>query len=220
MKARWIILIILLLVVGEPVWAKKYINDVLLVSLKDAASDSAKSIKLLKSGTELELVDNVKIEGYVQVKTGSGVLGWVKSRYLSNGPIARLQVSQLEKQVEELLQENSILKTAMSDTRKKTTEIEAESQRILSESNEIKQDNAQLTKLAAEPARVLAENNQLKAENKTLQTDYTQIKNSIDTTDYEMQQTWFLIGAGVLVTGIIFGLIIPRMRFRRQSKWL
>jgi len=30
---------------------------------------------------------------------------------------------------------------------------------------------------------------------------------------------WFLRGAGVIIAGILLGLVIPRIRFRRRDSW-
>jgi len=30
---------------------------------------------------------------------------------------------------------------------------------------------------------------------------------------------WFMVGSGVTIAGIILGLILPRIRFRRRSSW-
>ena len=30
---------------------------------------------------------------------------------------------------------------------------------------------------------------------------------------------WFLLGAGVLVSGVLVGLILPRLRVQRRSRW-
>jgi SH3 domain protein len=33
------------------------------------------------------------------------------------------------------------------------------------------------------------------------------------------RQSWFLVGAGVLVGGIVIGLVAPSLRRRRRSEW-
>ena len=30
---------------------------------------------------------------------------------------------------------------------------------------------------------------------------------------------WFMVGAGVVILGMIIGLIIPRIRWRKKSSW-
>jgi SH3 domain protein len=32
-------------------------------------------------------------------------------------------------------------------------------------------------------------------------------------------KNWFLIGAAVLFGGVIFGLLIPKLRFTRKNSW-
>jgi SH3 domain protein len=66
-----------------------------------------------------------------------------------------------------------------------------------------------------------------------LDNENRQLKEKIQQTDHKMQslimenntlkdseaKNWFLIGAAVLFGGVIFGLLIPKLRFTRKNSW-
>ncbi len=217
MKYKWILFLVLLGGLPQGAFAAKYVSDVLWVSLRDAASDGANSLSVLKSGTKLEVLDENEVEGYLHVKTSSGKEGWIKSRYLLDEPIAAMKVKLLLQQMESLTEENKALKVELAEFRKGNRETDKERKRMLSHNKKLEQENARLKQLAAEPARLEAENARLKASLEKTQTDYESLKQDIDASTYETERTWFITGAGVLFGGIVMGLILPHLRPRRRG---
>lgn len=217
MKCKWIFLFALLFLSAESALAEKYISDVLWVSLRESADDAANSVKVLRTGTELTVIGEEEIDGYVKVKTRDGLEGWISSRYLLDEPTAAQQLKQLEKQNEALQQENQSLKQELAEFKKDGRETDKERKRMLSENKKLVQENQRLQKLAANPAKFAEENEQLKAANAKLDAEYKALEAQVETSEYEVERTWFITGAGVLFAGIILGIIIPNLRFRRRG---
>ena len=219
MKRSGILLIVIFIMSMHSAWAEKYISDVLWVSLRDAPADSATSIKVYKSGTRFDVVDENEVEGYLHVKTTDGVEGWIKSRYLLDEPIAAIRVNQLEKQLAQLQKENDALKGEMNSVKKNDKETVRERKRMISENQKLHTENERLKKLAAKPMELSQELDALKTENAKLKAETQNMTQKYNSVSGEIEQTWFMIGAGVLFAGIILGLIFPNLRFRRRSTW-
>jgi SH3 domain protein len=45
------------------------------------------------------------------------------------------------------------------------------------------------------------------------------LRGEIDDLKRNTQRDWFLAGAGVLLLGLVLGLVLPRIRWRRRSGW-
>jgi SH3 domain protein len=61
---------------------------------------------------------------------------------------------------------------------------------------------------------------ELQDENTHLEAELERLKGAIKEAENQTQQRWFLIGAGVAGAGILLGLILPHLRFRRRkSSW-
>ncbi|MDX1810590.1 MAG: TIGR04211 family SH3 domain-containing protein, partial [Gammaproteobacteria bacterium] len=162
MKRNIICIASLFFLLVSPVWASKYVSDVLWVTLRAEASDNSESVKVLKSGTSMEALEEQEIDGYLHVKTENGDEGWIKSRYLDDQPIAALRVAGLEQQLEKITKENESLKSKLSSELKDGKEADRERKRTISENQKLKQENAELKKLAEKPLQLQQENEKLK----------------------------------------------------------
>lgn len=219
MKRKWMLIGMLVMLVVQPAMAAKYVSDVLWVSLRTTAADASESIRVLKSGAKLEVLEEEEVDGYLHVKTSKGEEGWIKSRYLMDEPVAAIRVSALEKEITDLKKENDELKSHMSSVRKDGKETDRERKRMLSENQRLVAENKKLAEIAKEPLQLSQENEKLKAENDRLLAENTRMKEEYEFVQDEGQRSWFITGAGVLFTGIILGIIFPSLRFRRRSSW-
>lgn len=74
---------------GETVW----VNDVLYLGVRPQP-DEGKPVAVVKSGTELEVLERAR--RYLRVLTPQGVEGWVSLTYVSEEPPARLQLAKAQ----------------------------------------------------------------------------------------------------------------------------
>lgn len=108
------ILFVLLLVIGSAQAA--HITDKLLVGLYDKPDSSTKPIKVLPSGTPLEILEQK--DTFSRVRLGDGMEGWVKSVYISKEKPARAMLLELQAKLgtlqNKLQQAEKELKTAQA----------------------------------------------------------------------------------------------------------
>ena len=196
-----------------------WVSDEFEITLRSGPSTSNAIQLMLKSGTELEVLERDRESGYARVRTGGGTEGWVLTRYLMNEPAARQQLARLTSRLTNEASRGSSLNEQLSairaqhDTATKQLEtLEREKSSLESELAEIKRTAANVLtinnqnkelreQLAAEEIRVAT----LEQENREL---------SSQTTRY-----WFMSGALVLVVGMALGLWLPRIRWQRRSRY-
>jgi len=78
---------------------------------------------------------------------------------------------------------------------------------------------AKIRRTAANTLAIYSENDQLKGRITQLETELSQVKKENSAFKDESQRNWFMVGAGVLFGGILLGLILPRLRFRKKNSW-
>ncbi|MGD9386829.1 MAG: TIGR04211 family SH3 domain-containing protein [Gammaproteobacteria bacterium] len=196
-----------------------YVSDRLEITMRTGTSTQYSIIRMLPSGARLELLETDAASGYSRVRTTDGTEGWVLSRYLMDQPAAReqvasaseragslqLQVSDLSAQVEALTGERNALQAQRDGLEAEVAELRGElerERRVSAASLELDQANRELrTRVAATDQ----ENARLRGE--------------IDDLKRNTQRDWFLAGAGVLLLGLVLGLVLPRIRWRRRSGW-
>ena len=215
-----IIGMLLILSVFSPVlYAKtQYVTDVLYITLRTGPGDSFKVLKALKTGTKLEFIED-NGEGYSLVRTESGDEGWVRNKYLVDEPVARLKLAAMQAKLDALKKENQELKQKNANSRKKTKELEKDRKRLVSSNIKLENQNKKLKSIAARPMELAKENEQLKALNEANESQIASLTEENTKYKDNTVRDWFLAGGGVLLFGIILGLILPSLRWRKNRGW-
>jgi len=187
---------------------ERWVTDRGEFTLRSGKSTSNKIVKMLKSGTRLELLKADADSGYSKVRLTDGTEGWVLSRYLLSSPPALVRLPELEKdvgRVAELSDERQRLQSEVRQLQSANSGLESELARIKKVSaNAVKldSDNTTLRKRLSESESVISE---LEEENRVLAS--------------KANREWFIVGAAVLVLGIVLGLIVPRLKPKKKSSW-
>lgn len=218
MKRLAIFLIVLALPVLVQAAETRYVTDHLIITLRSGQGSQYQIIKTLPSGTPLELLETTD-SGYSRVRTPDGAEGWVLSRYLSEEPIARDRLEKAQKQLERLQAGNRKLRTQLAELRKQAAELQAERDRLRSENARLTSELKHLREVAAKPIELEEQNRTLKQQNVSLEKELQLVRQENQALQNSTQRDWFIAGAGVLLGGLLLGLILPRIRWRRKNTW-
>lgn len=108
----------------EKVIAVVYVTDKLILGMKDNPEGKGKNLKLLRSGTRLEVLER---QGpFSKVRTPEGLVGWAKTTFMVNDKPAILMVKELETENKELRKEIEKLKKSSDKTQIKEKIVELE----------------------------------------------------------------------------------------------
>lgn len=196
-----------------------YVTDEFEVTMRSGPSTQNAILRMLPSGTTVEVVDADEETGYTTIKTASGIEGYVLSRFLMNQPAARDQLAGMRQQVSNLRQRNQELAAREKKATASRDELRQERDSLL-KGNENK--DAELTNIR----RVSANAIDINSQNQELQTKLQTMNHRLQAQTSEIQELkdkrnrdWFIAGAAVLLGGILLGLILPKLRLRRRSSW-
>lgn len=219
MMSRLLIFLLLVSAGSLALAETAYVSDRLEITLRTGTSTQHSIVRMLPSGARLEVLETDAASGYTRVRTADGTEGWVLSRYLMERPAARdqlgaaterassmeLRASDLGAQVEALTGERNELQAQRDGLEAEVADLRAELdrvRRVSASSLELDQSNRELrTRVAATDQ-----------ENARLRSEIAELKRNT-------QRNWFLAGAGVLLLGLVLGLVLPRIRWRRRSGW-
>jgi len=197
----------------------RYVNDELIITLRAGQGSEYKILKSLPSGTRLELLEEGDGTDFSKVRTEAGTEGWVRSWYLSEIPTAKLLLADAIRKAEALEAENKTLRASSSSSNKTNKDLaqqlgqfKADNATLLKENSQLKDVASRPIELESENRRLTAEISRIKQENNTFADENSKLRQS-------SVQKWFMAGSGVLIAGIIFGLILPRLRRNRASGW-
>lgn len=166
-----------------------YVASITEISLRTGPSVDNKIIAMLKTGSKLEIIE-YKTD-WSQVRTDNGKSGWVLSRFITPKKPEILLLDELKEKNQTLL-----LKMAQLEEENKSLAAKTASLAELEEKfNKLQQDSADFLKLDAQYKDAIQQNEAQKAVIEKLETDM----------DSE-PKLWFLIGPGVFIVGLFFGL--------------
>lgn len=197
----------------------RWITDQFEITMRTGKSTRQSIVRMLSSGTRVELLELDREAGYARVRTRGGTEGWVLSRYLLSEPPALVTLPELQRRLAEgdsglqrLSDENQALQKEKRDLERQIAELQrsgtqlqndlAEIRQLSSNVIEVDEQNRQLSQRLAETEQLLQE---MRAENQTLAS--------------RSNREWFIVGAAVLFIGMAMGLILPRIRWKKKSSW-
>jgi len=202
-------------VAAESVW----VSDQFEVMLRTGPSTNNAIQLMVDSGTQLEILAEDAEAGYTQVRTSGGTEGWVLSRYLMTEPSAREQLETLTQQLTNANAQGSSMGSQLGAIR---AEYDGATRKI----RELEQDNAGLQAQMDEITQKAANTLAIDRQNQNLQQQLTDAEIRVDMLEQEnatlsgqTTRNWFIAGALVLFGGVLLGLILPRMKFQRRSRY-
>ena len=195
----------------------RYVTDEFEITLRSGPSSTHTIQRMLKSGASLTVLERDEETGYSQVQTPGGTEGWVLNRYLMREPAARSQLESLSRELAKVTEGSlrvrvNAIKTTHDDGTKRIAALERENKSLQDELTNIKSIAAnvlaidqQNDELSQDLTDKEAQINKLLKENKMLSSD--------------TQRDWFIAGALVLFAGLFLGLVIPKIQWRKRSRY-
>ncbi len=168
-----------------------YVTDQVRVMLRAGPGDGHVVVRALSSGAEVELLEADAATGYSQVRLANGATGWIKSNNLMNEPAARVRLGAAEERA-------------------------AKAEQAL---GQLKAEREQQGELIGRAQAIASENAALKERALALEQDLDMLRRETTALRDDTQRNWFIVGAGVLFAGMLIGLIVPKIRWRKKSRW-
>lgn len=198
----------------------RYVTDQFKITLRSGESTGHSILKMLPSGSTVELLSTNPDTGYSQIRAPDGKTGFVLTRQLMDEPSARDRLAQAEKRLHELQDEPGRLSArlaSLQEEHQRLTDAYAQLQKV---KGDLEQELVSIRRTSANAVRIAEERDQLRQSLATMTREIEEVKQQNLDLSNDSTQGWFLIGAGVLVAGIILGLILPHLRFqRRKNSW-
>ncbi len=213
---RRICLLLVLMLSALPLTAthaQVYVSDELEVAKRSGPSNQHRILRFVSSGTQLEVLDTSG--DWTQVRDPQGRDGWIQTENLMNNPSAREQLEEANQRVEAAEEERDEMAARMDEAREEAEALASRVEELEAERDRLEarlEDASEGLELADEHQRLQGTIADLQEEIRDLEADKAALTR-------QTQRDWFLAGAGVLLGGLILGLILPRIRWKRRRGW-
>lgn len=193
-----------------------YVSDIQFVSVREGQDNSTRAVERgLRSGTELQVLD--RANGHTRVLTPKGNEGWIADYYLTGNKVTREKVIEQEAQITELVESKLALQKQLNQSSSTINKLKKDVSTLTSQRTVLEQELVDLKQLTLEAQEIVKSKEVMSFEvDSIMQRLQFAESESIRLKD-ERQLKWFMIGAGTLVLGVLFGIIAPSMRRKKAN---
>lgn len=212
-------LILLLAFSGGLHAESRYVTDQFKITMRSGESTGHKILRMLPSGAQVTILGSDSGTGYTRVRA-DGEVGYVLSRQLMNQPSARDQLANMQARLSELQEAPGKLSGKLTALQREHTALRGAHDELREIKQQLESELESIRRTAADAVRINNERNELRKTVASLTRERENLKQENRDLTNQSTQRWFLIGAGVIILGIVIGLILPHLRFqRRKSSW-
>ncbi|MGD8430362.1 MAG: TIGR04211 family SH3 domain-containing protein [Ectothiorhodospiraceae bacterium] len=191
----------------------RFVTDELVINLRTGPGNEYRILERLRTGAAVELLE--ESGDWARVRTADEQVGWVPTQYLIAQRPAADRLAAAQDQAQQAKESSQQLKQRLADSQQALAQAR-EKIDSLSSSNETL---TQQVDEAREGLNMANENKRLKKEVIDLKRRVQDLVNETDRLADRSRQDWFMVGAGVLFAGMIVGIILTRIRWRKRSSW-
>ena len=188
----------------------RYVTDQLEITLRAGAGNGYRIVAMLPSGETLQVLER---DGeWTRVRASGGRQGWVLSRYLADTPAARAELTRLRGEREREATQAEAVADQLADAR---AQLREQAQTLAEQQAQQAQTEQRLAQ-ASEGLAMADANAALTTQVDAQRERIEALQHERDALQASEARQWFLLGAGVLGAGILLGLVLPRLRWRRK----
>ncbi len=214
-------ILFLLPVFSQPAVAEgqKYITDSFEVTMRSGTSTANSIVRVLNSGQAVTILEEDLASQYSLVETDDGKKGYVLSRFLDDIPSAKQRLQQLQqksqKQAEAIDSLSEEIKQLKFGLNNEQADNESLRSNLLSSENEL----TKVRTASENTLSILEDNERLKSIVAELRKDKQNLSDENDSLKDSTKMDWFIRGAAVSLIAFLLGIIITRIRWRKQDSW-
>lgn len=198
----------------------RYVTDRLEVTLRAGESTRYKILRMLPSGTPVDVVSVNPSTNYARVRIPDGTIGFMLVQELQDEPAARDRLAELEERMKALRQKPDALANELANLQETYGELKQRFATLEREKQQREQELARIRHASANVLDITSDRERLRLQVAELTRSRADLEQENRDLKNQKNQRWFLIGAGVLGGGVLMGLILPHLRLRRRkSSW-
>ncbi len=225
----FLLVVLLTVVVPVPVLAQTqaadqtqsaaYVSDLLDVPLRAGASNRYKIIGAVRSGAAVEVLKVDAVKGYTQIRTPTGVKGWLPSAQVTDTPSSREQLAGVRQNLEQLQARHADLKQHVDEVVAKPGAENLSYPRLYEEALRLRQQLAQYRKVAADTVAIDERNKMLQEQAVILERELQLVQQENRALRDDNDNLRFLMGAVLLGVCLLLAVMMPRIREQRREQW-
>ena len=196
-----------------------YVSDQFEVPLRTGKTTEHAILRMVPSGTAVEMLEVDKENGYSRVRTQSGVEGYMQSRYLMPEAAARDQLTALRQRLASASDEQGGLSRQVDELGQQLASAQKTMDELTSQRDQMSAELERIKAISAKSLELDERNRQLAAQVAAGEQRIKELTVDNDTLRGHTTRDWFLAGGGLTLFSILLGIGLTRVRWRRRSRY-
>ncbi len=198
-----------------------YVDDTLYAPIRSGEGTQYRILHSgVRSGTPLELIERSE-SGYSRVRTPDGIEGWMVTRYLSETPIAQERLEAANRQLAQAQETASSLKNQLQKVTEERNALRNSEETLGARAGRLSQELREIKTVAADAINLKRRNEEFRSENQKLRNELEVLTAEKERLEANKESDFMLIGAGLVLLGIILALIVPALKpSRKTDNWV
>lgn len=192
-----------------------YVTDELRIPLRSGPTTGYRIINYLPAGTKMTVL--TVSNDFAEIRTERGTQGWVESSNLRTTPIARDRLAAAEAEARRAKGQYDKLRSDLANARESGSASANQSAALQVRVNELESELAEIRRISADAIAANDARAKLTELNQRLRNEIEKIQDENVRLHDNTQQRWMLIGAGLLLLGLIIGFMVKARP--RRSGW-
>jgi len=198
----------------------RYVTDRTIVEIRRGPSTEYLILRNLEAGERVEVLEQNEEAGYSRVRVADqGTEGWILTRFLSAEPIARERLAVAERSLAAARERVTALEGQTAELTRDLTATRAELQQTQTNHGNVSKELAEIRTAAANVVEIRDRSTRLQQTLIERERQVEELTAENARLAGRSNQNWFVVGAAVLLAGIVIGLVAPSLRRRRRSDW-
>jgi len=174
---------------------------------------------MLQSGEAVTVLERDLVSKYSLVETEDNKKGYVLSRFLMAQPAARQSLRELNVSYEQ--QRNRISEQAgeISTLKQSLAQEQSDNQALKKTLRASEQELAEVRSAAEDTLNVLEQNKRLETVLEQLKEEKAQLTDINAELNDSTRLDWFVRGGAVSLIAFLVGIVVTRIRWRKQDSW-
>ena len=206
---------------GAPALAAEtmYVTDVFEVTMRSGTSTANSIVRMLKSGEAVTVLEQDLVSKYSLVQTDDGKQGYVISRFLMDQPSARERLAKLETRYQEQSQRVEAQQNKIAELTQSLEQEQADNQALSATLRASEKELTEVRNTAQDTLNIAEQNKRLQSVVDELRQEKTALVEANSQLGDTTRQDWFVRGAAVSLVAFLVGIIVTRIRWRKQDSW-
>ncbi len=197
----------------------RYVTDELVITVRTGRSTQNAIIESLSTGDAVTVLEEDAASGYMRVRTESGKEGWALTQYLVPAPVARDRLAVAERELGQARETIASLRAQVAELTEQLGSVTSRMQEAETAATSLNDELVDVRSVSANALTIRDQNESLRRRLNERDAQVEQLTTENAALAGRADREWFVLGAGVLVVGIVLGLIIPSLRRKRRTDW-